>query len=93
MHRVAVTGVTLALILACSVVSAGSLDRRRAQTTGATQTVTGTVKTTTDGGIVVVGRDTGILTESGPLSWMPPPESLGVKPASPGISGRVIRSR
>jgi hypothetical protein len=59
MHRVAVTGVTLAVILACSVVSAGSLDRRLAQTTGTTQTVTGTVKTTTDDGIVVVGRDTG----------------------------------
>ena len=53
--------VTLALTLACSVVSAAAQqpDVRLAQTTVETQRITGTVKATTDNGIVVVGRDTG----------------------------------
>ena len=53
--------VTLALTLACSVVSAAAQQRdvRLAQSTVETRRVTGTVKATTDNGIVVVGRDTG----------------------------------
>jgi hypothetical protein len=52
--------VTLALALACSVISVAAQqpDVRLAQSTVETQKVTGTVKTTTDNGIVVVGRDT-----------------------------------
>ena len=58
MGRVAVAGVTLALILAGSVVFAGP-PGRLAQTTMETQKVTGTIKAATDDGIVVLGRDTG----------------------------------
>ena len=58
MRRVAVAEVTLALILACSVVFAGP-PGRLAQTTTETQKVTGMVKAATDDGIVVLGRDTG----------------------------------
>jgi hypothetical protein len=57
MRRVA--GITLALFLVGSVVFAGPPDVRLAQTTVETQKVTGTVKTTTDNGIVVVGQDSG----------------------------------
>ena len=52
-------GLTLALTLAGSVVFAGPPDVRLAQTTVETQKVTGTVKSTADDGIVVVGQDSG----------------------------------
>jgi hypothetical protein len=63
----AAVAAALALILACSVVPAAAqqpdakpkTDARDADRSVGTRSVTGTVKSTTDKGIVIIGRDTG----------------------------------
>ena len=88
--------VTLALALACSVISVAAQqpDVRLAQSTVETQKVTGTVKTTTDNGTWSLAATLGTRTENGHLSSIPARVSRrAVKPAPRVIYGRVIPSR
>ena len=73
--------VTLALTLGCSAVAAVAQQRDVKPSTDSarevdrssvgTRSVTGTVKQTTDKGIVVVGRETGRRIGSGHSPWRP----------------------